>query len=166
LTTAEKQRAVVGLLVDPPDRQVIDLEAMLTSIVEGARTEYSTAAIETDCVGDCSIRAVSQIRCAFVELLDNALTHNTEGDPTVEITVTEDDAGVTVRICDNGPPIPEHEFRTLTGERELSEVYHGTGMGLWLVYLAVGVSGGTIDFTQEGCGNTITLEFDRPDHRT
>jgi hypothetical protein len=52
----------------------------------------------------------------------------------------------------------------LRGERDVRSVYHGSGLGLWLVYWAVDRSAGELAFetaTDAGRGNTITVSLDR-----
>lgn len=55
---------------------------------------------------------------------------------------------VQVEITDNGPGIPSEEIKVLTREREVEPLYHGSGLGLWLVNWIVRRSNGAIQFEE------------------
>lgn len=61
--------------------------------------------------------------------------------PTVEVSVVDDP--LAVRVSDDGPGIPEHERRALSGVEE-TPLQHGSGVGLWLVYWVVTQTGGDV----------------------
>ena len=105
------------------------------------------------------IAAVPQVDRAFRNVLDNAARYNTAENPRVQITVEQDDDTVAVNIADNGPGIEHYEIETLRDEQE-TQLQHGTGLGLWLVYWVVEKSNGSLSFDSNG-GTTVTLTFDR-----
>jgi signal transduction histidine kinase len=88
----------------------------------------------------------------------NALIHNEVESPAVDITVSRTDERVHIDVTDNGPPIPEMERNVLLEGNDRTALYHGSGLGLWLVKLIVTRSGGTIDFEEATPrGNTIHI---------
>lgn len=65
-----------------------------------------------------------------------------------------------VEIADNGPDIPEEEVNVLMYEYEVKPLYHGSGLGLWLVNWIVRQSGGTLTFEQnEPPGRIVSIEL-------
>lgn len=44
---------------------------------------------------------------------------------------------LTIAVEDEGPAIPNVEASVLTGDQDMADVYHGNGLGLWLVYWVV-----------------------------
>lgn len=79
---------------------------------------------------------------------------------TVERLPTEGE--VAVRIEDENQPIPGMDSQILQRGTEIRSVYHGSGLGLWLVYWVVMRSDGTVDIeTQDPRGNQIEMRFEQ-----
>ena len=65
-------------------------------------------------------------------VVENAPEHH-DGTPTVEVAVEAvDDRWVDVVVADDGPGIPEREQRVVGGETAVTQLDHGTGLGLWV----------------------------------
>jgi signal transduction histidine kinase len=96
------------------------------------------------------------------ELVANALTHTTDGDTPVELTVTDAPDGVSVVVADRGPGLPEREQAVLLDGDE-SPLRHGSGLGLWLVHIGATQLGGELTYrSREPRGAAINLRV--PDH--
>ncbi|AUV80957.1 histidine kinase [Salinigranum rubrum] len=190
LRTVDKERDVVGLLTNDPDPVVVDLVAVTTDICGRVRERYPEATIEVSLPETVDVRAVPKLSLAIYELLTNAVEHADVDDPTVTLTVrvdheddgdgesvvgsddgvadsdddgaggTSDARTVTLSVADECPPIPIQEIRVLRGERDVRSVYHGSGLGLWLVYWAVDRSGGDLAFGSGTRGNTVSVTLD------
>jgi PAS domain S-box-containing protein len=77
---------------------------------------------------------------------------------TVERLPTENE--VVVRVEDENQPIPGMDRQILQRGTEIRSVYHGSGLGLWLVYWVVMRSNGTVDVeTRDPRGNRIEMRF-------
>ena len=77
---------------------------------------------------------------------------------TVERLPTENE--VVVRVEDENQPIPGMDRQILQRGTEIRSVYHGSGLGLWLVYWVVMRSNGTVDVeTRDPSGNRIEMRF-------
>lgn len=60
----------------------------------------------------------------------------------------------------DGDPIPEMERRVLSWETDIEPLYHGSGMGLWLVDLIVRQSDGVLSFEEnDPSGNVVTIRL-------
>ena len=95
--------------------------------------------------------------------MENALVHNDKKSPEVSLVVESHDKMVRIEIVDNGPGIPEREVNVLTREYEIEPLYHGSGLGLWLVNWIVKLSDGTLAFEEnESRGSRITIELKQP----
>ena len=78
------------------------------------------------------------------------------------MTVTRTDEAVRIAIADSGPPIPEMERDVLGDDGEETPLYHGGGLGLWLVKLLIARSGGTITVAENSpAGNIVRIELPR-----
>jgi len=113
-----------------------------------------------------SATAVADERLALVveELVDNAVRHGDRERPRVEVSVTERPDAVELRVGDDGPGIPARERELLAGEREVTQLEHGSGLGLWLVAWVVRSYGGTVEFDErDPRGTVVTVTLPRPD---
>jgi signal transduction histidine kinase len=162
LGTADKQRQMINLLQRPVAATALDISTVVDGAVGTVRQRYRSHGITVD-VERLSVSAIAELEVAVLELLENSIEHAT-GEPHIHIatsTDTGDAATVALVIRDDGPPIPEFEYRVLTGEHEMSHIYHSSGLGLWLVYWIVELSDGSIDFATTERGNEITIELPR-----
>ena len=158
LHKAEKQRRTIELLTEPVKPCRVDLTAVIAEAVATIADEYPDADIETDVPSSLTVCAVGEIDTAVRELLHNAAKH-AETDPRIHVSATGVDDRAIVEIADTCPPIPEYEYRVLTGEREMDDVTHTSGLGLWLVYWIVDLSDGHVTFETNEDGNTVTVSL-------
>lgn len=161
LESADKQREIIDLLTERSVPTAIDLVAIVTGAVETIGDRYPDATIETTLPESATARGVHELELAVTELLENAVQHDPDGPPELSIAVQPDSETVDVVVQDRCPPIPEVEFRVLTGDRSMDDVYHTSGLGLWLVYWTVDLSNGRISFERSETGNRITLTLPR-----
>ncbi|WP_324756441.1 PAS domain S-box protein [Haloarcula montana] len=159
LEDAETQRRIIDLLTDHEVPTVRDIAAIVETEVATLRETYPDAVVETDIPATADAAALPEIAAAVGELLDNAVVHAETDAPTVAVSVRVDEQWVTVEVCDDCPPIPREEFRVLTGEQPMDEVTHTTGLGLWLVFWSVDLSGGRIEFDETDRGNRISISL-------
>jgi len=159
LQKTEKQRETIQLFTSPARPRPIDLVRAVEGAVASVSARYPGATIETDLPDTLSAIAIPEIEVALSELIENAVKHADDDEPTVRLSATRRDESVVVDIADGCPPLPEFEYRVLTGEHEMSAVYHSTGLGLWLVYWVVDLSDGSIEFTTNETGNTVSVSL-------
>jgi PAS domain S-box-containing protein len=160
LASAEKERQIIDLLTGDPDTEHIDLCAITIDGVETVQERYPEATVEVSLTDTGSVYASDQVGLAVVELLENAIAHSEHDEPTVHVTVRSDEERTTLVIEDDAPTIPEVEAQVLTGAHSMTDIYHSTGLGLWLAYWAVDLSDGEIAVDpadEEGNRITVTL---------
>jgi len=97
------------------------------------------------------------------ELITNAVEHNDQETPKVEITVTEttkpNELGAKIEVADNGPRLPRGEWEIINSGEE-TQLEHTIGVGLWIVYWSVTVLGGRVTLSaNEPRGNVLTVEL-------
>lgn len=136
---------------------------------------------------DPSVRVVGddRIEIALENVIENAIEHGSNAthpwDPTVdersEIDGTdvgpavevvcepcpeEPEGWVVVRVLDDGPGIPEHERSVVTDELDVTQLTHGSGLGLWLVAWVVQSLGGDLSFDdRDPRGSVVTIRLRR-----
>ncbi|NGM68447.1 PAS domain S-box protein [Natronolimnobius sp. AArcel1] len=170
---AEKTRAV---------ERTLERDGSMTAVVDVAAAAERAAdafayAVDTDSEIDCDltislpdqcfVRANHYLETAISEVLENTLEHSDTTSLAVDIQLSpkpDSDGFVTLSISDTGPGIPTEERQLLQEEREITQLRHASGLGLWLVNWAVAQSGGRLTFTDnQPRGTTVTLHLPRAD---
>ena len=154
---AEKERLITKVLTEPPEENDVELAPLLAHVKRTVSTASPDAEISIDCQEQTAVSVTQNFEQAIDELVTNAVVHNDAAVPTVSVTVTPTDDAVTIEVVDNGPPIPEMERSVLLGNAEQTSVYHGSGLGLWLVNLIVSRSGGRLEHEATGDGNRVRI---------
>lgn len=164
LNTSETAQSVQQILradrVDPEALPAADLrdrfERIVTSLGPAAdvRIEINT---------DTPVPYDDPIESAITELLDNAVEHGTPGgDTPVTITVSDHDDRVRIAVADDGPGLPDAEWAVVAGDREITQLQHASGLGLWLVKWVADRHGGDLELLAAGTDGT-TVAIDLPD---
>ncbi|WP_226479766.1 PAS domain-containing sensor histidine kinase [Natrinema amylolyticum] len=161
LESADKQREIIELLTERAVPESLDLVPVVTDAVETVRERYPNATIDATFPASATASTLHEIELAVTELLENAVRHERDGLSALSVTVRTTPETVDIVFRDNCPPIPEVEFRVLTGDWKMDDVYHTSGLGLWLVYWTVDLSNGRISFERSESGNTITVSLPR-----
>ncbi|AZH25913.1 PAS domain S-box protein [Haloplanus aerogenes] len=159
LKLGDQERKIVDILVENPERTALPVDTLLGRPVATVRDAHPEATITVD-GPDIDVIAMPQMETAMKELLTNAVVHSDQSTPEVTVTVRVDDGRVRIEVADDGPRIPEMERRILVRGQEIEPLFHGSGLGLWLVYWIVTRSGGTLTFHEnEPRGNRIRIEL-------
>jgi PAS domain S-box-containing protein len=155
MENVDKERVITELLrTDDPPVVAIDLPTTLREAVADLRADYPDADVTLSVPESAPVDAIGRLGTALSELLTNAVVHN-DDTPSVAVTVEQGPETTTVEITDDGPGIPDVEVDVLTGTVEETDVVHGQGLGLWLVYLIVRRSGGTVTFDDAPNGGSV-----------
>ncbi|WP_193309990.1 PAS domain-containing sensor histidine kinase [Halorubrum halophilum] len=162
LETAEKERGIIKLITEQQDRVRIDLEQVVGECVADIRDRYPNATVEVSALESVTVEACTELQLAVVELIENAIKHAADGEPSVRVALRATPTEAVVVVRDDHAPIPSAETDVLTGDHDMSSVYHSTGLGFWLVYWCVDISGGSIAVSADpDDGNEITIRLPR-----
>jgi PAS domain S-box-containing protein len=157
LSTTDNQREITRILAAEPRVERVDVQSVVDNVAVTLQSEYPSATVETDTHGQAVAMASEELGSAVEELVENAIRHNDSADRWVAIDVELEDDTVVIVVSDNGPGIPAMERNVVTGERTLESLYHGSGLGLWMVSWIVQRSGGTLTFDSSDRGGTAVL---------
>lgn len=158
--TSEKARRIERVVERDGDTIEHDLRDLVENAVTDVRRRYSETTFEIEGLETCPVQAVPGLDAAITNLVENAAEHNDSSDPRVSISITGDDAAVSLTIADNGPGIPEHEISVLE-QAEETPLEHGSGVGLWLVDWVITNADADITFETGENGTTVSIELDR-----
>lgn len=162
LTTSEKSHHITRVLSQPPESVSVPIDAVVREAAEAGRAARPDAEVSVTTPDDVHVLASPEIDRAIAELVRNAVIHNDRETPSVALRVDPAGDRVTVHIVDDGPGLPEMERTILETGRGVEELYHGSGLGLWLVYWIVHRSGGTVHVSVAGDrGSRVSVELPR-----
>lgn len=162
VNTVRKEREISKFLSEPPPTATIDLGRLVETTVEDLRSRHESSTLSTSLEGSPSITTTEALGTAIEELMSNAISHSDRSVPTVTVSLDATETMVTIEIADDGPGIPEMEQAVLTGDAEIEPLYHGSGLGLWLVNLIVGQADGELSFAaNDPRGSIVRIELPR-----
>ncbi|MDR5674657.1 PAS domain-containing sensor histidine kinase [Halalkaliarchaeum sp. AArc-GB] len=158
LSIFDNHHRIVELLTERHYTEAIDAVELVASIGEQFDDEYPDACVEYELPEAALVSTVPALEQALQELVENALEHNDSRQPTVELAVEPGEMEVEIHVRDDGPRIPEIEYRTKQHDEAGSPTFHSAGLGLWFVHWVVTRSGGTVTFAEnDPAGNLITI---------
>jgi len=134
-----------AMLQTDAKQEPVDLWSTLQQQVDEVDSANGDAEISVERDGiRCQVRANDMLASVFRNILKNAIEHNDKDVPRIDVSVTESDDSVTVRIGDNGPGIPDDQKEDIfvKGEKGLDSA--GSGIGLYLVETLVDQYGGDV----------------------
>jgi len=137
----------------------VDVVPVLHRLTEQYRERYPDVDLSLDLPDSLQVRADDDITRVFEELVENAVVHNDGASPTIHIDAATGDDWVTVRLHDDASGIPDDEWRVVTGEREITQLTHSSGLGLWLVRWVIDSYGGEVRRRGTADGTTIELRL-------
>ncbi|QUO49254.1 PAS domain-containing protein [Halorubrum ruber] len=146
-----------GYVTDP---EPVSVSRVVDEAVARHAERRPDARIEADIPDGVAVRGDDRFATAIDHLVENAVDHGGD-EPRVAVTAERDlDEGVvTVTVADDGPGIPDAVREVITGEGEVTQLRHNTGVGLWIVAWVVEAYGGAIRFGDglDGRGAAVTL---------
>jgi len=163
IALAEKTRAVERTLDrDDAEPGSVDVVAAVESIADRVAEEFDDVDVTTSLPDGAYALADGMLRTAIYHVVENAIVHNDADRPSVDISVDERAETVRIAVTDDGPGIPAEERELLAEDREITQLRHASGLGLWLVNWVVTQSGGELSFEESPSGGTrVVLEVPR-----
>jgi len=158
LELGETARTMEQRLDDEMSVSTVDAVAHTEAAVATARERHPEITFEVDTPAEASVRGTPAVETVVEELLDNAARY-AGGPVSVEIAV--DESTVTVSVADDGPGLDQGD-QTLLESGEETDVRHGSGLGLLLVYWLASGMDGSVDATVDD-GTTVSITLGRTD---
>lgn len=155
-------------IADPnaTQRTPTDAGDLVRSTAEKMASKHPKANLSVDIESDVKVVADDGIRYAIEHAIENAIVHNDNLEPDVELAVTNkpESDHAELKILDDGPPIPDIETDVLVDGVDTSSTYHGSGVGLWVMQWCVNSLGGELSFEERADrGNIVTISLPMSD---
>lgn len=159
LTTANKARALRTFLEHTEEPSQIDIVQEAEDAVSMMRDQFPDAEITINTPLSAMAIGVRELDRALEELIENAIVHSDQSPPEIHVTVTNRTETVKLTVADNGPGIPEMEYKHFETGR-ISPIEHGQGIGLDLVYWVTRRSGGRLSIEEhDPQGSIVRIEL-------
>ena len=160
LSIAEKAREFESVQERTAGPEECSVSAVLSGIERRCSDAHGKAAVNwTVTPPELRVRTDSALlSMLLVNLVENAVVHSTETDPTVDVSAfvpPERDESVAFQVRDRNERIPETEISVLQTGSETS-LDHGQGIGLWIVNWCLQKLNGEIRFDYDD-GNVILV---------
>jgi len=155
---SEKARELQKIIDSPTTRTRLDLERVVEGAAVRMARQFPDATFEVD-VDSAHVLAHETLDLAIENLVENACEH-ADGSPTISITTADEGERIRLDIADGGPGMSQEEIAVLESKDE-SELWHGSGVGLWIVRLVVDRCEGTVDFETGPDGTSVSIRLTR-----
>jgi signal transduction histidine kinase len=133
---------------------------MVEETCAAVRAEHPAATITVSGPESAPVSICPGFERAIRELVENAIAHAEDTDPTVSVSISTDDTTTDIEVRDSGPGIPEIERQVLRGQVDESPLVHSAGIGLFLVHQLVHSSNGSLFFEEnEPQGSVVRIRL-------
>jgi len=162
VNASETARTVQGVLEQREPVESAPVERVAADLTDSIGRQYPALGVTVTADTTGTVRYSEDLVTAVLELVDNAVEHGA-ADPTVEVELTDaPDGGVRVAVHDDGPGVPREEWDIVTGGREITQLQHASGLGLWLVKWVADTHGGTLRLERaDEDGSTVAIDLPR-----
>jgi two-component system OmpR family sensor kinase len=126
--------------------------------VRGTTADAADVDISLDVPRNLWIWADDGLETALAELIENAVEH---GGSNIRVAASAGDGTVDIHVADDGQGIPEDERAILSGESEITQLKHGSGLGLWVARSVAESADGALTFDTDGERTVVRLAHDR-----
>lgn len=138
------------------------LDPVVEEVFDAVANDLAAVSYDGPSVGVVVDAPPELVHLVLLNLIENAVEHHDGDRPSVEVVATfdpDESYPLRVTVADDGPGLPEVEQRTIERETETS-LQHGSGVGLWIVRIAMTRMGGKLTFSgRDPRGTVVTLDF-------
>jgi PAS domain S-box-containing protein len=159
---SEKAHTVASLLEETDATTTLPVEPLVSEVVGRCRERYPRATITTRIDPEVEVTTNPALGAAIEELVENGVEHN-EGDPTVHVETERRDGEIRLTVADDGPGIPSADRAVVFDDGDITDLQHGSGLGLWLVRWVTEAAGGHVVHERRDDWTAVTLHLCRAD---
>jgi PAS domain S-box-containing protein len=149
-----------GLLTGDRQPEPTDIVPICTDAAATVR-DRTTGTVDLDLPEELRLSVVPELSTALEALIENGLVYNEGDDPTVRVRAGYEPKHAVVEIADNGSGIPESERKPVFERGAITQLQHGTGLGLWLARVTTVICDGHLEY-ERADGWTVVRMVLRP----
>jgi len=151
---SEKARSVETALDGEAD-QSVDAAALARSVADSYGPDVR---VETALPRTLPVTGGTAVYDALDNLVENAVEHTPDG-TAVRITAEQDSGDAFIRVLDDGPGIPAVERAVVFEDEDITNLQHGSGLGIWLARWVAEAAGGGIEYDRADGWTTVSLRL-------
>jgi K+-sensing histidine kinase KdpD len=136
----------------------MDVVPFLRQARESVEASTDRGTVTLDVPDTLRIEGIPELETAIEGLVENAVVHNT-GEPTVRVAARREPKRAVVEIADDGPGIPENERAPVFDDHDITQLQHGSGLGLWLARWTVQTCDGQLEYERTDGWTVIRLRL-------
>lgn len=139
----------------------IPVAELVEPVKQWNENEYPEATVTVHYNTDGHIEGGTTLQTALDNIVENAIVHSESQRATVEIWVANapEENCVDIHVKDTGPGIPKQERQLIMGETEITQLQHGSGLGLWVARWLVQTFDGKLLIESDADGSVVTLRL-------
>ena len=137
--------------------ETVDLGEIVERVLAPYRDRYPDGEFAVDVPAGLAVHGDDQLRTTLDHLVENAVEHGSDGDPYVRVSAESDGDIARIRVSDRGPGVPDDEVAVLTEQQAISQLEHGSGLGLWVVKTVAERYGGDLSVENGDEGATVSV---------
>ncbi|WP_323674431.1 PAS domain S-box protein [Halorubellus sp. PRR65] len=142
---SDKARELERALEGTPDPRLVDVVSHVRNAIADATSGRADREVAFD-AEPATVIADYRLEIVVKNLVENAFEH---GGGDVAVSVATTDTTVEIRVGDGGPGIPEFERELVTGDRDITQLEHGSGLGLWIATWLLDAFDGDLRFEDD-----------------
>lgn len=155
LTAVSEKARNVETALDGEATQSVDAAALARSVADSYRPDVP---VETTLPETLPVTGGTAVYDALDNLVENAVTHTPDG-TAVRITAARHDTDASVRVLDDGPGIPAVERAVVFEDEDITNLQHGSGLGIWLARWVAEAAGGGIEYERTDGWTTVSIRL-------
>ena len=142
----------------------VDVEDVVESVVADAREDHPGADLAVHVATTGALEAGWPLEYALENVVENAIVHSDRSEPAVDVWIADAprEGWVDIHVEDDGPGVPPDERDVVVGDAAITQLQHGSGLGLWLTRWLVEVFDGELVIEDnDPRGTVVTLRLPR-----
>jgi PAS domain S-box-containing protein len=160
----ETLRTLQNAIDESLDRSgAIAVETFVEAAIETVRETNPDAEIESHYAAHGHIDGGGPLEYAIENVVENAVVHNDADAPEVNVWVSHAtrEGWIDIHVEDNGPGIPQAERDIVLGNADITQLQHGSGIGLWITRWVVQAFDGEVEIEANDPRGTV-VSFQLP----
>ena len=123
---------------------------IIRDVSASVSSDYPKADVVINGQEELRLPGTEALSCALRHAIENGITHSSETEPIVRVSIKSLTNTDRIRICiaDNNPPIPKCELDAIHDRESVTATSHGSGVGLFVIRWCVESLGGEIEIKQ------------------
>ena len=160
-TLSEETHTIEEVFLRDEEPKPVNITTLCRQAAATVESQGHDGTVTVSAPDSLTANAIPQLQTAVEALIENGLVHGHD-DPLVHVTAAQENGQVVLEVADDGPGIPDDERAPVFDDESITQLNHGSGIGLWLVRWVVEASDGAFAYERSADGWTVIRVTLRP----